>query len=266
MGTEERIETISALAAGLLLGGAAAAGVLALALGPAHVPGFRLLPLWMQAGLTHTPLPGGEEAPPVYWYLSRAAGLLAYGTLWASTVWGLVMTSKVLDRLVPRPVSFGLHQFLATLALSLTGLHMAALLGDRYFDFTLGGLLVPGRSPFKPLWVGLGVVAFYVLVAVYGSFAVRKRIGQRTWRALHSLSFALYLLALAHGLMAGTDLGHPPAARLYLASAGVVLFLSYSRILAWRQRPQRPDRPAARAATPSSRPHPAGDMRTVDPG
>lgn len=244
---EEGVETISALAAGLLLGVAAAMGVVVLVLGPQSVPGFHLLPTWIQAGVAHTPLPSGAEPPPLYWYLSRAAGVLAYAALWATTVWGLTISTRVLDRLVPRPISFGLHQFISALALTLTAVHMLALLGDRYFEFTLGDLFVPGLSPYKPLWVGLGVVAFYLLLIVYWSFSVRKRIGQRVWRSLHSLSFALYVLALAHGLMAGTDLSKPLVAQLYVASAGVVLFLSYYRILTLRARPQRTGRRIERA-------------------
>lgn len=246
MMNEQRIETASALAAGLLLGAMLALGVIMLAFGPQQVPGFDLLPAWVQAGLAHRPLPTGEDPPPVYWYLSRAAGLLASAALWAATVWGLILSSKVLDGRVPRPVSFGLHQFLSTLALALTSVHMAALLGDRYFEFTLEALLVPGRSPYEPLWVGLGVIAFYLLLVVYWSFSIRTRIGPRVWRWLHSLSFALYLLAVAHGLMAGTDLSAPLAIQLYLAPAGVVLLLSYYRVLT--RRAQRPVRTAHRAA------------------
>lgn len=250
MMTEERLETMSALLSGLLLGLIATIVASVSLFGLHDVPGFGLLPLWLQAGLLNVPFPSGAEAPPVYWYSSRAAGLLAYGALWASTVWGLIVSAKALDTLVPRAVSFGLHQFLSTLALVLAGIHVFALLGDTYFEFTLSAVLIPGRSPYKPLWVGFGVLALYALLIVYWSFYLRKRIGYRAWRRLHYLSFVLYAFVTVHGLMAGTDLGNGTVAYPYLASAGVVLFLIYYRILlparrkSKKRRQQRKQRPS----------------------
>lgn len=245
--TDERLETLSALISGLFLGVTATIGVAIALIGPAHVPGFALLPNWVQAGFTHTTLISGATPPPVYWYISRAAGMLAYAALWSSTVWGLIISSKIVDTWIPRPISFGLHQFISTLALVLTGVHVFSLLGDSYFTFTLDTLLVPGRSPYEPFWVSVGVVAFYVLLIVYWSFYVRKRISYQWWRRLHYLSFGLYVFVTAHGFMAGTDMSNTPVAVAYLASAGLVLFLTYYRILATgRQRTKRKKRTVQR--------------------
>lgn len=246
--TDEQLETLSALVSGLFLGITVFIGAIVALIGPAHVPGFALLPNWLQAGLTHTTLISGATPPPVYWYISRAAGLLAYAALWGSTAWGLIISSKIVDALIPRPISFGLHQFMSTLALVLTGAHIFSLLGDSYFAFTLDKLLVPGRSPYEPFWVSVGVIAFYLLLVVYWSFYVRKRIGYRGWRRLHYLSFGLYVFVTAHGLMAGTDLNNASIAIPYLSSAGLVLFLTYYRILTAGRRTNRKKKSPQRTA------------------
>jgi hypothetical protein len=55
--------------------------------------------------------------------------------------------------------------------LALTLLHAAVLLGDEYLNYTATQLLLPfGSTPYRPLWVGLGQAAFYVLIPVTASF------------------------------------------------------------------------------------------------
>jgi sulfoxide reductase heme-binding subunit YedZ len=61
---------------------------------------------------------------------------------------------------------------------------------------------------------------------------VRSHIGQKTWRSLHYVSFITYLIALLHGIMAGSDASLPWAQQYYWISAGTLLFLLCYRIIA----------------------------------
>ena len=50
---------------------------------------------------------------------------------------------------------------------------------DETIEIGLTALLVPGTAPYRPLWTGLGVLAGELMLIVYVSFALRKRIGIR---------------------------------------------------------------------------------------
>jgi len=140
-----------------------------------------------------------------FWYLSRTSGLVGYLLLFLSVCLGLAIKTRLLDPLVPRWQNFDLHQFTALLATAFIGLHIFSLLGDHYVGFTLDSLLIPLRASYQPGWVSVGIVAFYLFLIVTFSFYIRSRIGQKTWRALHYLTFAVFFMSLLHGLFAGSD-------------------------------------------------------------
>jgi predicted ferric reductase len=131
-----------------------------------------------------------------------------------------------------------LHQHVSLLALGLGIFHALILLGDRYADYHLSQLLIPfAGGTYKPLWVGLGQVGFYLLAIVALSFYVRRRLGNRAWRAVHMLSFGVYLGVLTHAVMAGTDTSVPWIQAGYYVSAASVLFLTIYRMLVARFSP-----------------------------
>jgi predicted ferric reductase len=175
------------------------------------------------------------SSPHVFWYVSRAAAFVAYVLLWMSMLAGLGITSK-LSRFWPgMPASFELHRYTALLGLGFALFHALILLGDKYINYTLVQLLIPFMSSnYLPEWVGFGQVAFYLLSVVALSFYFRDRIGVRTWRLIHMLSFALFLAAMVHGLQSGTDSTDWWAQGLYWVSIASVLFGSVYRVIALR--------------------------------
>jgi sulfoxide reductase heme-binding subunit YedZ len=98
-----------------------------------------------------------------------------------------------------------LHQLASLLALGVVTVHILSLLGDRFIGFSIRQLLVPSVSGYQPFWMGIGIAAFYLTIVVTASFWVRKRIGNRAWKALHALSYGAFVLALAHGTFMGND-------------------------------------------------------------
>jgi predicted ferric reductase len=201
------------------------------ALGLGTGAAFLVLPTWVP-GLSAS-LTGPE--PRAFWYLSRASAFVALGLMWCSMVLGLLMTNKLARVWPGGPAAFELHQYTSLLGLVFALFHAFILLGDGYIDFTLARLLLPFASTgYQPLWVGLGQVGLYVMVLVAFSFHLRGEIGHRTWRLIHFASFAVFVLALVHGLFSGTDSGGPWARRFYVAAGGSVLFLSLYRLLSTR--------------------------------
>jgi sulfoxide reductase heme-binding subunit YedZ len=165
------------------------------------------------------------------WYAARAGGMLAFVLLTASVVAGLMLSSR--DRLQhwPRFALEDVHRFLGLLAGSFIVLHGGALLLDSYLPFTLGSLLIPGTAPYRPLWVALGIVGAELLVALAIANHYRKELGHTFWRRAHYLNFAVWTLALVHGLGAGTDTTTPWAVTIYVVSASLVVGLTVRRVL-----------------------------------
>ncbi len=229
--------------AALLLGGAVAGGLLAVAVGPGWWP-----------GLAESLL---GSSPKAYWYLSRASGLVAYALLWISAVLGLALTSRAARLWPGGPAAFDLHQFTGLLGLAISLFHTIVLLGDGYTGFTLLQILLPfADTPYRPLWVGMGQVGLYLGLAVGLSFYVRQRIGPRTWRLLHYGSFLVYWLVTVHGLAAGSDSGAPAILALYWVTGAAAYFLVVYRLLV-SARPAPLGQPHAQEAAPP----PAGGGR-----
>ncbi len=200
-----------------------------------------------QGNLMGLPLDTSSHA---FWYLARAGGVMAYLLLWMATCWGIVMSSKLGKGYLSAPVAFALHDYLPILGLVFAGLHAVVLLGDSYVNFDLTQLLIPFTSSYKPLWTGLGILSFYLLLAIIVSSYLRKQIGQRTWRAFHYASYVGFLMALAHGIFAGTDSNSLLMRTLYLTTGATCLFLVYYRLLSYAPK-------AARARTQSRSIEPA---------
>jgi DMSO/TMAO reductase YedYZ heme-binding membrane subunit len=171
------------------------------------------------------------------WYVTRISALLAYLALTASVLYGLVLSTKLLDRIAHRAVSFTLHQDLASIGLALALVHAAVLMIDRSVPYSPLEVVVPFSGPYRPLWVGIGQIALGLTIIVLVSFYVRKRIGQKTWRQVHYVSFLAFLAATMHGLMAGTDSGASWAFAGYLvAITSVSILLAYRVAQAVRRR------------------------------
>ena len=85
-------------------------------------------------------------------------------------IYGLLLSTKILDAIAHRPVTFALHQDLAAIGLGLAGIHVALLGLDATQPFSLAAMLVPFAAPYRPAWVGIGQIALYLLVIVTASF------------------------------------------------------------------------------------------------
>ena len=131
---------------------------------------------------------------------------------------------------MPRGASVGVHEWLSSVALALIALHCLALLGDATIHFDALDLLIPGQSAYRPAAVAVGAFAMYGALVVHLSFGWRKRIGVKAWRALHFTAFAVFVAAVVHGLLAGSDAAHTGLRALYACSGAVVLGLVLVRI------------------------------------
>ncbi len=160
------------------------------------------------------------------WYVTRSAGIIAYLLLWLSTAWGLAVTSKIFDPLFERAFTYDMHQFISLLAIGFTVVHVVVLLADRYLPFSIAQVLIPFIAPYRPVWVGVGIIGLYLTLLVTVTFYLRQSIGQRAFRMIHYASFAGYFAVTLHGLLAGTDSALPVMQFVYAGTALVVVFLT----------------------------------------
>ena len=165
------------------------------------------------------------------WYSVRALGFLAYFVLAASVLYGLLLSTKILDTIAHRPVSFALHKDLAIVAMVLATLHGALLVFDQSFNFTPRSIIVPFESPYSPVTVGIGQLTFYASFVVTASFYVRRHIGQRAWRVLHYVTFLAFVGATFHGIASGSDTSSGWAFWVYLVPTTASIFLLTYRIV-----------------------------------
>jgi sulfoxide reductase heme-binding subunit YedZ len=166
------------------------------------------------------------DSVQIWWYVTRASGIIAYLLLWLSTVLGLAVTSKYLDGMLDRLFAYDFHEFISLLAVVFTLVHVLVLTLDRYLPYSLSQILVPFVSPYRPFWVGVGVISFYIILLVTITFYLRKKIGMHSFRLIHYLSLLGYIGVTLHGYYSGTDTALVSMQSLYKVSGLVVLFLT----------------------------------------
>jgi sulfoxide reductase heme-binding subunit YedZ len=167
---------------------------------------------------------------PTFWLLARASGFTAYVLVTLSVLAGLAVKSRPFRNIRPASQT-DTHRAFALAGLSMLVLHALALLLDQTLRLPLYAVLVPLTSTYRPAAVAFGVLAAEVMVLVYWSFSLRRRIGARAWRRLHWLTYAVFIGATAHGLTAGTDTGRRWADAIYLGAAGSVVAATTWRAL-----------------------------------
>jgi sulfoxide reductase heme-binding subunit YedZ len=176
---------------------------------------------------------------PTFWLLARASGMTAYALLTLSVLAGLVLKARPFAGLKPARVT-GIHRTVALSAIGALIGHGAALVLDATARVSPLGLVVPGLAGHRPLATSLGVLAGELMVIVYVSYFLRRRIGARAWRRLHWMTYAVFAAATVHGLAAGTDTPRPFALALYLGSLGAVGAATAYRALVPAPLPRRP--------------------------
>ena len=183
----------------------------------------------------------------VYWYMSRSAGIVAYLLLWMSVMAGIGISSKLFNDFVSPQITNEVHKFTSILAMIAGAFHGLILLGDTYMSFSLFDILIPFKSAYQPIWVGLGILGFYLLAMLVVSFYIKKRIGHRTWRLLHYSSFALWVMTTLHGVLAGTDTSTVLMKVVYTAAVVSVGYLLAYRIATAKSLTNAQGRTQARA-------------------
>jgi sulfoxide reductase heme-binding subunit YedZ len=157
----------------------------------------------MSAGhLLGAPFTSGST---LLWYSTRATGIVALVLLTGTVMLGIVGTARAASARWPRIVTAGLHRNLALTSVALVGVHVITTVLDPFAAISLAAAFIPFSSPYRPLWLSLGAVAFDLVLAVLVTSLLRDRLNHRVWHAVHLLVYVSWPIALWHGLGTGTD-------------------------------------------------------------
>jgi methionine sulfoxide reductase heme-binding subunit len=144
------------------------------------------------------------------WFATRATGTIALILLTATVVLGVAGAGRYAPRARHRFEIAALHRNLSVLTLVFLAIHILTALADTYVSLGWLSAVLPFLSPYRRLWVGLGTVAFDLLLAVALTSAVRLRLGAGAWKAVHWLAYAAWGIALFHLGGTGTDIKLAP--------------------------------------------------------
>jgi len=192
------------------------------------------------------------------WYMARGTGMVSVMLLSASVALGIITVLRWKSPRFPRFVTAALHKNVSLLAVVFLGVHILTTVLDPVSPVHLFNAFVPFSGTYRPLAIGLGVVAFDLLAALIVSSLLRNRIGLRAWRAIHWSAYACWPFAMLHGITAGTDASTPWVRAIYAGCAALIF-----GAVAWRAGVAlAPPKPARRPALDrGSAPAPAGRGR-----
>ena len=114
----------------------------------------------------------------VEWLIIRGSGVVAFALLSAATIWGLLVSTKLLGRLVKAKPLTWFHESLGIGALLATLVHVGVLSVHDFLDFSWAEIIVPGLSDWRPLAITTGIGALYGLLLVSTSFYFKRWMGQ----------------------------------------------------------------------------------------
>ncbi|HWK07397.1 MAG TPA: ferric reductase-like transmembrane domain-containing protein [Puia sp.] len=179
--------------------------------------------------------------------LSSTIGLIATGVLTFNILLGMMLSTayrrspywKKSPAWLQKISIDDLHNWTAYVALALAAAHPLLLLPDAATKFRWKDILLPVNAPHQAIWVILGSLSFYALVLVILTTqkVIKKRLGFRTWKNIHLISYATALLFVIHGIVMDPQLKDRPIDWLdgeKLVSEGCGLALIAATLIRYR--------------------------------
>jgi predicted ferric reductase len=142
---------------------------------------------------------------PALWFANRGTGFILLVLLTFSTMLGVLSTTRASPRFWPRMLSQGLHRNVSLLAVTFLAAHVFTAVVDTFVDIRWWQVFLPFTGTYERLWLGLGALAFDLIIAVTVTSILRHRMSYRPWRAVHLMAYGAWGLGLLHGQQIGSD-------------------------------------------------------------
>lgn len=141
----------------------------------------------------------------VLWYISRATGIVSLVLMGAIVLLGIATASKSMPKGFGRLLGPDLHRRLSITTLGFLAVHIVSAILDPFVAVGVSSTVVPFTSKYRPLWVGLGTVAFDLFLVIIATSIIRHRFNHGVWKKIHYLSWAIVSFALFHAIGTGSD-------------------------------------------------------------
>ncbi|TLS35995.1 ferric reductase-like transmembrane domain-containing protein [Pseudalkalibacillus caeni] len=152
------------------------------------------------------------------WEWTRISGLTSFCLLFLSIFAGLLHSSGLIP--LKWKGSWNLfHQFTGWIGFLIIIFHGTVLLFDSYVSYHWYEVFIPFYSDEHRLLNGIGTVALYGVFLILLSSDMMKIVGRSVWKKIHLFSLPAYLLALAHGVLIGSDSTTEPMMALYFGTS-----------------------------------------------
>ncbi len=203
-----------------------------------------------QSNITVETLPGPSVSQQVVttlrhswpWYVVRGSGIVAALSMIILMLSGIGQITGKTFRFLDPLTAWASHRALGIMFGVSLLFHVIGLLFDTYLKFTILDVLIPWRSSFRPMSIGsihlgslpiaLGIIAFYVCIAIVISSIIWISKKARLWKILHVLSYEAMIMVFFHVLLIGTDFDTGLLKILWILSGIIVGLLSLQR--SWR--------------------------------
>ena len=164
------------------------------------------------------------------WYFACATGIVSLVLLTASVVLGIMTSVRWTSRSMPRFVVEYTHRNVTLLVMVFIVLHVSTIVLDGFAPIGWIAAVVPLASPYRPIWLGLGALAFDLLLAVAITSWLRHRVGYPIWRAVHWAAYGSWAVAVFHGFGAGSDARQTWAIAVQVACVAAVMLAVWWRV------------------------------------
>jgi DMSO/TMAO reductase YedYZ heme-binding membrane subunit len=171
------------------------------------------------------------------WYLTRGTGIVALVLVTATVLIGILASLRTGGSRTPRFVVAGLHRNVSLMTVAFIVVHVATTIMDAYAPIRVVDAVVPFISAYRPVWLGLGALAFDIILALIITSLVRVRIGLKTWRGIHWFAYACFPIAVVHSLGTGSDASQRWMLGVVIACGGAIVVAALIRL--WQLVPER---------------------------
>ncbi|MFI7586526.1 ferric reductase-like transmembrane domain-containing protein [Spongisporangium articulatum] len=182
------------------------------------------------------------------WYLARGSGVVSLVLLTTVVVLGIATRRGRSFLGLPRLAVVTVHRSTALMAVVFLVVHVTTLMFDPYAQLRVVDLVLPFTAEYRPLWTGLGTLALDLTLALVVTSLARDRLPLKAWRGVHLAAYALWPMALLHGVFTGTD-----RTSLWMIAVDVACLAAVAGALvihpALQETPAAARRPAARTAS-----------------
>ncbi|GAA2708590.1 translation initiation factor III [Actinoplanes palleronii] len=161
-----------------------------------------LAAIWAVAMMTK---PGRVGYVYFFTYAEFYMGVLTLVSLSITIMVGLISTDRLVLSIRQRVLLQSTHRTTGVMAISSLVVHLWTKTVEHHIRVI--DIFIPFLTPTNTLYIGLGQISGYVLFMVTWSGLIRARFIGRgkpwMWRAIHSVSYLMWPIALMHGLGAG---------------------------------------------------------------